>query len=373
MNSKADTAAFHCNLYATIRERLSNRADSEHGQAFIRFVIAGIGLVYVLILYARGILSADQHHVTYFMLFVFLAAIGILVSIIAWPQPSPLRRLLTMVLDFGLMSYFMYAMKGDGIPFFPVYLWVTIGYGLRYGVRYLYTAMVISVVSFSAVFGSSAYWREQSGFSIGLLIGLVALPLYFSSLLNRLKDKNNELKKLYEQMATHATHDSLTRLLNRKHFNDRLAETIESAKNGEKTFTVLYMDLDGFKAINDAQGHRVGDQLIENTARRLEQCVRKNDLVARVGGDEFTILLRDITSFDISKVAEKIIQVMTEPFAISGNNLCITTSIGVATYPQDGADANTLIHSADCAMYEAKRCGKNGYRICNSGFTQRAQ
>ena len=107
----------------------------------------------------------------------------------------------------------------------------------------------------------------------------------------------------------------------------------------------------------------MGDQIIENTARQLERCVRKDDMVARVGGDEFVVLLRDIASFDVTKVAEKITQALSEPFTTATNTLSITTSIGVATYPQDGGDASALINNADSAMYEAKRSGKNGYRI----------
>jgi diguanylate cyclase (GGDEF)-like protein len=202
---------------------------------------------------------------------------------------------------------------------------------------------------------------------------MVALPLYFSSLLRQLNDQHDELKKLYEQMARHATHDFLTSLPNRKHFYDQLAKAIAFATLDKRSFTVLYLDLDGFKSINDVMGHAVGDQLIESTARRLERCVRKDDMVARVGGDEFVLILQNIASSDVSKIAEKIIVSLSEPFMLSDKALQITTSIGVATFPQDGADANALLHSADCAMYEAKRSGKNGYRICHNKhmlFTQ---
>ena len=372
MNPEANVSPVHQGMFSSLCERLAQRPDSEHGQAFIRIVIAGIGLLYVFFLEISGKLTADQHHVLYLIFFIFLASVGIFTLIVIWPQASPTRRLLGMAFDFGLTSYFMYVMEDNGILFFPVYLWVAVGNGLRYGTRYLYTAMAVSIVSFTIVLSNSAYWREQWGFSIGLLIGLVALPLYFSSLLKQLSDQHNELKKLYEQMAKHATHDSLTRLPNRKHFHDHLAETIASAKQDKQSFTVLYLDLDGFKAINDALGHAIGDQLIESTARRLEQCVRKGDMVARVGGDEFIVLLQDVASLDVSKVAEKIIASLSEPFLIAEKSLCITTSIGVATYPRDGADAKALVHNADSAMYETKRGGKNGYRICSSTYEQLA-
>lgn len=366
MSSESTATPAPRGLFAAVREKLARRPDSEHTQALVRIAIASIGLLYVLSINASGKLTVGQDHALYLVFFIFLGSVGIFTLIVIWPQISPPRRFLGMTFDYSVMSYFMYVMEANGILFFPVYLWVTIGNGLRYGTRYLYTAMVMGIIGFSIVFGSSAYWREQWGFSMGMLIGLVALPLYFSVLLRQLNDRNKELNELYEQMTRNATHDSLTELPNRRHFHDQLAETITSAKQDERTFTVLYLDLDGFKAINDALGHAVGDKLIENTARRLEKSVRKNDMVARVGGDEFVVLLQDVVSSDISKIAGKIIESLSEPFVLADKTLSITTSIGVATYPQDGTDANALLHSADSAMYEAKRSGKNSYRICST-------
>lgn len=363
MDSDTTITPVHRGLFTTVCKRLVQRSDSEHIQALVRIAIAGIGLLYVLFINANGKLTVGQNHAPYLVLFIFLAAIGIFVLIVFWPQASPPRRLMGMTFDYSVMSYFMYIMEDSGILFFPVYLWVTIGNGLRYGAHYLYTAMVMGIVGFTIVFSSSPYWREQWGFSVGLLVGLVALPLYFSSLLKQLDKQHDELKKLYEKMAKHAAHDSLTNLPNRKHFHDQLAETIALAKQEKQTFTVLYLDLDGFKTINDDLGHATGDQLIEHTARRLEQCVRKGDMVARVGGDEFVVLLQDVASSDVSRIAEKIIENLSKPFLFANKALSITTSIGVATYPCDGEDANALLHSADSAMYDAKRNGKNGYRI----------
>lgn len=364
MSSEIGMMSVRLSMLASLRERLAQRSDSEHAQALIRIVIGSLGLSYVLFVNVSGDLAADQQYLLFVASFFVLVATGILALVVIWPQISPPRRFLGMVLDFGVTSYFMYVMQDKGILFFPIYLWVIVGNGLRYGTRYLYLAMVISLISFTVILSSSAYWRAQWSFSVGLLISLVALPLYFSSLLKQLNDQHNELKKLYEQMARHATHDSLTGLPNRKYFHDHLSEMITSAERDKKTFAVLYLDLDGFKAINDALGHAAGDQIIESTARRLEQCIRKGDMVARVGGDEFIVLLREITSYDVYEVADKIIKSLSEPFISTTSALYITTSIGVAMYPQDGAEANVLINNADSAMYEAKRDGKNGYRTC---------
>lgn len=366
MTPGASTVPLQRSPFASLLEWAARRPDSEHAQALVRIVIAGIGCLYIFLFHMSGRLATDQQHMLYLVPAVLGISIGIFALIIVWPQASPLRRIVGMVFDFGVTSYFLYVMKQNGVMFFPVYLWVTIGNGLRYGARYLYTAMFISIASFGIVLAGSTYWRGQWGFSIGLLIGLVALPLYFSSLLKQLNRQHSELKKLYQQMAQHATHDSLTGLPNRMHFHDQLTEAISAAEREKQTFAVLYLDLDGFKTINDALGHAAGDQVIADTARRLEQCVRKHDMVARVGGDEFVVLLRDIGAFDATRVAEKIIEVLSKPFMVAARTHHITTSIGVAHYPQDGTDVYALIHNADSAMYETKRSGKNGFRICNS-------
>lgn len=363
MNSETVTIPTRRGLFPTIRGRLAGRSDSEHVQALVRIVIACIVWSYIFYFSATNRLLPGQNHALLIISIALVLAIGLFVAIVIWPQVSSVRRVTGMVIDFSFLSYLMNLMEDRGILFFAIYLWVTIGNGLRYGTRYLYTAMIMGIAGFTAIFLSSDYWKQQWGFSAGLLIAQIALPLYFSLLLNQINKQHDELKYLYEQMARHATHDSLTSLPNRKYFYDKLADAIATAGPEGRSFTVLYLDLDGFKTINDDLGHVAGDQLIERTARRIENCVRKADMVARVGGDEFVVILRDIAPTDAAKVAEKIIESLAEPFIIGGNALNVTTSIGIATYPQDGADVNTLIHSADSAMYEAKRNGKNGYRV----------
>jgi diguanylate cyclase (GGDEF)-like protein len=363
MNSETTATPVHRGLFAGIRERLAGRSDSEHIQALVRIAIASLVLLYVFLINTDEKFTVGQYHAAYLAISILLIGIGIFALIVIWPQASPSRRLTGMALDFSATSYFMYVMEDMGVIFFAVYLWVTIGNGLRYGTHYLYTAMVFSIASFGVMLANSVYWRGQWGFSAGLVISLIALPLYFSVLLKQLQKQHDELKRLYEKMARYATHDSLTNLPNRKHFHDQLANAITTAEQKKVTFTVLYLDLDGFKAINDALGHTVGDQLIESTARRIEQCVRKDDMVARVGGDEFIVLLQNVASVDVSKIAEKIIENLSRPLMLANRSVSVTTSIGVATYPHDGADVSALIHSADSAMYEAKHNGKNGYRI----------
>ena len=157
-----------------------------------------------------------------------------------------------------------------------------------------------------------------------------------------------------------AHHDVLTEMPNRTLFEDRLSNALEHARRSRQNLAVLFIDLDHFKAHNDTLGHAVGDQLLLAVAARLCGCVRASDTVARVGGDEFTILLPEIAhAEDITIVAGKVLETFRLPFPIEGRELSLTASIGASLYPNDGEDADTLLKTADAAMYRAKERGRN--------------
>ncbi len=157
-----------------------------------------------------------------------------------------------------------------------------------------------------------------------------------------------------------AHHDALTGVPNRLLFNDRLGQAISLAKRDSRQFALLYLDLDKFKPVNDTFGHDVGDELLKGTAARIRHQVRESDTVARVGGDEFTIILHDVANREAAaSVAEKIIAALAAPFQLESQNrrVAIGTSVGIAFYPGDGEDHETLIKMADAAMYRAKKRG----------------
>jgi diguanylate cyclase (GGDEF)-like protein/PAS domain S-box-containing protein len=166
------------------------------------------------------------------------------------------------------------------------------------------------------------------------------------------------------RMSHLAQHDFLTGLPNPVLLNDRITQAIALARRNANQLAVLFMDLDGFKSINDALGHDVGDELLQSVARRLEACVRGSDSVSRRGGDEFVVLLSQIAHAEhAAQSAAKIIAAVAAAHRIGGNERTVTASIGIATYPQDGADAETLLKAADVAMYQAKAGGRNQYRF----------
>ncbi|MBB3331657.1 diguanylate cyclase (GGDEF)-like protein/PAS domain S-box-containing protein [Halomonas campaniensis] len=184
----------------------------------------------------------------------------------------------------------------------------------------------------------SARWYEEEGVRIGVARDVTAL-----------RQAEDELRYL-------AHHDALTGLTNRSLFYDRLDSALHAAHRHQSGLALLFLDLDDFKLINDAHGHAVGDRVICSVARRLEGCVRETDTVARMGGDEFTVLLTDIHSTDaVSRKVEQILAVLSEPLGGALDGIAPSCSIGVACYPADGEDADTLLSHADGDMYRIKR------------------
>lgn len=167
--------------------------------------------------------------------------------------------------------------------------------------------------------------------------------------------------KLLQAMALN---DSLTGLANRRLLDDRLSMALIHARRSKSIMAVVYLDLDGFKEINDTLGHAAGDALLKLVARRLELTVREEDTVARLGGDEFGIALWSVGGVDdASAVASKVIEAVSRPYAIEGRSVAVTASAGVALYPAHGGNADALLKSADAALYEAKHAGKNRHQI----------
>ncbi|MFX0145687.1 MAG: EAL domain-containing protein [Candidatus Hodarchaeota archaeon] len=173
-----------------------------------------------------------------------------------------------------------------------------------------------------------------------------------------------EQRQLHDQLAHQARHDALTGLPNRLMFGERLQHALTEARRNDWLLAVLFIDLDRFKQINDTLGHTVGDSLLQQVSRRLESCLRKSDSLARMGGDEFTLVLSELKDpQDALRVAQKLLNALEAPFSVGAYELFVTASIGISVYPRDGRDAATLQRSADSAMYRAKTRGKNSYEF----------
>ncbi|MDQ5904646.1 MAG: hypothetical protein QG592_1142 [Pseudomonadota bacterium] len=174
----------------------------------------------------------------------------------------------------------------------------------------------------------------------------------------------SDQKRAEEQIAYQAYHDVLTDLPNRALFRDRLGLAIMQAKRNSRELAVLFVDLDRFKIVNDSLGHLNGDLLLQEVASRLKLCLRQGDTLARHGGDEFTLVLPDITDrSDARHVADKVLDAVHQPFHLDGNEVYVSASIGIAIYPDHGATGEQLVRNADIAMYRVKGAGKNGVQF----------
>lgn len=170
--------------------------------------------------------------------------------------------------------------------------------------------------------------------------------------------------RLRDQLKDLATHDALTGLPNRRLFSDRFEVALSNALRGKKKLAVMSLDLDKFKEINDGHGHETGDLVLIEAARRLTGCLRRVDTVARFGGDEFVLLLWEVEEpGDASRIALKILEQFRVPFSVQGKSLILHSSIGIALYPDDGADLKTLLRKSDEALYAVKAHGRNHYRF----------
>ena len=216
--------------------------------------------------------------------------------------------------------------------------------------------------------GSSHHFANRT-----LPIELCAMGMY-----SRNREENREYTGTYgvardvterkiaeETINFQAYHDLLTKLPNRALLRDRLSLAINQAKREEESLAVMFLDLDRFKNINDSLGHMVGDELLQQVIIRLKECIRAGDTIARFGGDEFTLMLPKLHNGreDASKLAGKITDTLKQPFSIDGHELYASASIGIALYPQDGTNIDSLIKHADVAMYHVKGQGKNGYQF----------
>jgi diguanylate cyclase (GGDEF)-like protein/PAS domain S-box-containing protein len=166
------------------------------------------------------------------------------------------------------------------------------------------------------------------------------------------------------KMSYLAQHDSLTDLPNRMLLHDRLTQAIAAARRHRQSLAVLFLDVDRFKHINDSLGHAVGDHLLQSIARRLVTCVRSSDTVSRLGGDEFVILLSEVTrAADAAVTAQKILAAMSAPHRVDQHELSVSVSLGIGVYPDDGADAEALLGSADMALFQAKARGRGNHQF----------
>ncbi|HBB33279.1 MAG TPA: diguanylate cyclase [Cyanobacteria bacterium UBA8803] len=182
-----------------------------------------------------------------------------------------------------------------------------------------------------------------------------------------LRRSNIELKLSEDRLRYLAYHDPLTGLANRKQFHERLSQSLDWARSSNELLALMFLDLDGFKQVNDTLGHDIGDELLKVVAQRLTNNLRTSDIVSRLGGDEFTVILPGIPEAQyVGKVAQKIAESISQVFVLDGHDVYVTASIGISIYPVDGEAEEILIKNADTAMYRAKQLGRNQHQFCHT-------
>ncbi|MFZ0745222.1 MAG: GGDEF domain-containing protein [Terracidiphilus sp.] len=217
-----------------------------------------------------------------------------------------------------------------------------------------------------AVVRAPSWWTTGHTLDVLVIVAISALAAlaWIIVLRRRVEQQTKALRSSEERLRHLSEHDALTGLPNRTLLNDRLSVALNRTDRFKSKVGVLMVDLDGFKEVNDALGHYVGDQVLRQVATRIQQSVRKTDTVARIGGDEFVVLLPDIyPPGQSASIARKIVTAVSAPLDIGSSRVPITVSVGVCTYPEGGTDAEALLKNADVAMYSAKARGRNRFHV----------
>lgn len=242
-----------------------------------------------------------------------------------------------------------------------------------------YTGMAAANFPPGSICGASLHGIGTG--ALALVITVITLAILAIALLTSVYDARLESKtarlarslaEVNAELKHQAMHDDLTGLPNRSLLEDRLEQILVKATRDRSHFALMFIDLDGFKSINDSLGHHVGDLLLIEVARRFRDTVRAQDTVARLGGDEFVVLIEVGAPEDAAPVADKLINIVNQPFVIAGLNLGVSASVGIAVYPEDGSSSHDLLTNADAAMYYTKAAGRNSYRFFEASMNANA-
>ncbi len=345
----------------TLSIRQKHKNAEEFSQTIARIVISAIFFVIYTVMFLLG--KIELQLIVIIGSFFFIACIWSVI-VRQFPVNFLWRRYLVVILDISIVSYALFISNAYSTSFFPLYLWVIVGNGMRFGAKLLVFSMLVAIIEVSFVLAFSNYWQQNLPTGFGILFGIIVLPLFYLVLIRRLHVLTRELQAELQKTTYAANHDDLTDLANRNYFFQRLDDKISESKRYEYSFTVMFIDLDGFKEINDTYGHQAGDKTLQVIAQRLQGETRESDTIARLGGDEFGLLLHNMHEIkDIKKFSEKLIREISEPFIYNHLKLSVTASIGTSKFPETAIDSDGLINEADNTMYQSKNKGKNCYTL----------
>jgi diguanylate cyclase (GGDEF)-like protein len=346
-----------------MKKTLSHRADSEHEQTLIRIGIAALMLMWFLLAPYTGLVEGGNRNqeMTLLAVSLYFAVAGMsFLNVLKHPEVSVKRRIFWIVVDPLIFGLLFSAAGNLAIPLLFVFIWVPIDNGFRYGSKYLFASLALCMSIVIGIVSLEQYWSTHQVLGAAMLLEIGFLCAYTSIPIRRLNEANDRL-------AMMATRDPLTNLANRHLFIEHLQNAMALTERNERYCACVFIDLDGFKKVNDTHGHAIGDLLLIEVSRQIKASLRDTDLVARLGGDEFAVAAQCFqVPVDAVMVSGRILKALTTIKDIDGCTVSISGSIGVSWYQfSEGNEmsVDTLIDNADIAMYAAKNAGKNCIRV----------
>jgi len=260
-----------------------------------------------------------------------------------------IRRYLIIFADLIAVTVLIIAYGSNGLFLFPFYVLIVMRSGLSFGISFFYASLILSVVSWLFLLYVSVYWREHADIIATFAITTFIIPFFYLRYIIRVHEENSELTQTLHEVVYDAIYDELTGVSNRKQYKEYVKKLIEE----KRPFSLLFIDLDKFKVINDTYGHQIGDEVLKETTRRLSECLEEGDFIARLGGDEFVVLTERKKAY-MEKFVRKLTTHTIGSYMVGDKTISIEISIGISCFPEDAKTEVSLAKKADEAMYFAK-------------------
>ena len=262
----------------------------------------------------------------------------------------PYRKNFLIFLDLIILTFFIALFEKQGLFLLPLYIMIVMRSGLSFGIEYFYTSIVLAAISWILLLVYSPYWKEHNDILATFAMSTLLIPLFYIRFITRVHEKNDELSDILTATKYDANYDILTGIPNRKMYKEAIYRSLKQ----REFFSLLFIDLNKFKAINDTYGHHIGDSVLQEVSKRLVSVIEDDDFLARLGGDEFVIITKRKKVF-IKKFIEKLEQNVIGKHTVEDVTVPIELSIGISMFPDDSHDEMILSKYADDAMYAAKK------------------
>lgn len=339
-----------------------NRLKEELQQVYIRyFIIAVIIVVTYLLsphLHKRYIFNSATITSLFILGFILNSIYFIIIKFV--PTFLEVTRIyIESFIDIFLTAAALISLGSLAIYFPVLLLWYIVGYSSRYDINISRFVIFNTIIAWCLVVYLSDFWRAHIDIAISWLIAFLVIPLYFLKILYKLNKQYHSLYQDLNETQESTKYDFLTGLINRSHFEKELDAFIAKSIYENKGFALMFVDLDGFKKVNDILGHDIGDEILIEVANRLKIVTSGTDVVARLGGDEFTVIVPTTNKEQLVKKAKNITMILSKPY--SNNISHLSASIGISRFPNDAHLKTLLKKYADIAMYYVKKNGKNRF------------